>query len=339
MISNSALISVGESAKALANMENGSVPMGELALLRRDTFTRVFTMHDTGHNPASMAAGLAFAFEAYRATAQLENIYLGEEFPGIQYLAVHALLRRKKRIAMLIHNVASLKRRLPLATLRLGQLVDHLLCLSAASKAELVARYGYPAARITVVGSRVDTAYFTPDPAAVQKRQICAAGAINRDYDLLIAATRGLDVPLKIAADTAWRYSAGNTQRSTGLPPHVEMRSWGSYVNLRALYAESAVVAVPLAAPMLSGVTVALEGMAMGKPVILSHSRYVEDFLRDGETGYFVPPGDAQALRDKLAYVLSHPAEAAAVGARAREFVAQHFSVAAYVSRILSVWN
>jgi glycosyltransferase involved in cell wall biosynthesis len=339
VIPNSALVGVGESALALAKMEDGSVPRGEFALLRRGAFTRVFTMHETGHDPGSMAAGLAFALAAYRATAHLENIYLGEEFPGIQYLAVHAVLRRRMRIAMLVHNVASLRRRLPLGVLRLGQLVDHMLCLSEASKAELISGYGYPAARVTVVGSRVDTDYFTPDSRAVQLRQICAAGAINRDYALLIAATRGLDVPVKIAADTAWRYSAGPGQRTSAPPPHVEMHSWGSYLNLRALYAESAVVVVPLALPMLSGVTVALEGMAMGKPVILSHNRYVEDFLRDGDTGYFVPPGDERALREKLLYVLDHPEEAAAMGARAREFVAQHFSVAEYVARILSVWS
>jgi hypothetical protein len=55
------------------------------------------------------------------------NVYLGEEFPGIQYLAAHAAFRRPKRVAMLIHNVASLRRSLPLATLGLARFADHLL--------------------------------------------------------------------------------------------------------------------------------------------------------------------------------------------------------------------
>jgi glycosyltransferase involved in cell wall biosynthesis len=297
----------------------------------------VLAMVDEGIDLRARGAMFRFALRAYRATWNDENIYLGEEFPGIEYLAVHAVLRRKKRIAMMIHNVASKRREIPLAKLRLGRLADHLLCISEKSREELLTRYGIPSSRITVIGSRVDTSFFQPDPTAQVERQVCAAGAVNRDYETLIEAVRPLEVPTKIAADTAWKHSTGEAQVGP-LPPFVEMRSWGSYVNLRGLYAQSAVVVVPLKKAMLSGVTVALEAMAMGKPVILTHNGYVEEFLRDGETGYFVPPEDKGALRDKIAYLLDHPAEAARVGAAARRWVEERFSVERYVQRILSVW-
>jgi glycosyltransferase involved in cell wall biosynthesis len=280
---------------------------------------------------------MAFALRAYFETWDAENIYLGEEFPGIQYLAAHAALRRRKRIAMLIHNVASLRRRLPLATLRLGRLIDHVLCLSQESRRELESSYGVPSSRITVIGSRVDTEFFKPDPSIPVIRQVCAAGAVNRDYETLIEATRPLSVPLKVAADTAWRYSVGK-QDIGPLPDHVEMRSWGNYLNLRRLYAESSVVVVPLARALLSGVTVALEAMAQGKPVILTHNAYVEEFLTEGETGYFVPAGDVDALRKKIQFLLDHPDEAARVGQRARDWVLERYTVEQYVQRILSVW-
>jgi glycosyltransferase involved in cell wall biosynthesis len=147
-----------------------------------------------------------------------------------------------------------------------------------------------------------------------------------------------LGIPLKIAADTAWKHSTTEA-KARPLPPSVEMRSWGNYVNLRGLYAESAVVAVPLARSILSGVTVILEAMAMGKPVIVSHNAYVEDFVRDGENGYFVPAGDATALRQKVRHVLDHPEEAARVGAQARQWVLERFTVPLYVDRILSVFQ
>jgi glycosyltransferase involved in cell wall biosynthesis len=117
------------------------------------------------------------------------------------------------------------------------------------------------------------------------------------------------------------------------------MRSWGNYLNLRSLYAQSAMVVVPLLRPMLSGVTVALEGMAMGKPVILSFNPYVREFLQDGENGFFVPAGDAAALREKIRFVLDHPQEAERMGARAREWVLERFTVPQYVARILGVWD
>jgi glycosyltransferase involved in cell wall biosynthesis len=339
MIPNSAFITVGERRQNLEAVAAGKAPGAEYAtLVRQGHFCRVVAMVDEVEDLSARGAMTRFATRSYLSTWGEENIYLGEEFPGIQYLAVHAVMRRKKRIAMMIHNVASMRRQLPLATLRLGRLCDHLLCISEKSREELLSRYGVPSERITVIGSRVDTEFFTSVPAATVKRQICAAGAVNRDYQTLIDAVKPLEVPTKIAADTAWRYSTGEQQVGE-LPAWVEMRSWGSYPNLRALYAESAVVVVPLKKAMLSGVTVALEAMAMGKPVILTHNPYVEEFLRDGENGFFVPPDDAAALRDKIAYLLDHPAEAARLGARAREWVVERFSVQRYVAKILSVWR
>ena len=335
MIPSSAFITVGESAASMAKVEAGRAPTAEYAVLRKDHFGKVVAMADRGADPKAMGR---FAAAAYASTWDCRNIYLGEEFPGIQYLAVQAALRRKKRIAMLVHNTASLRRRLPLATLGLGRLVHRYLCLSERSKQELEASYHVDASRITVIGSRVDTKFFTPDPDARIQLQVCSAGAVNRDYATLIDAVAPLGIPLKIAADTAWRYSTREVT-SQEVPPFVEMRSWGTYEKLRELYATSAVVVVPLEKPMLSGVTVVLEAMAMGRPVIVSHNVYIEDFVRDGENAVFVPAGDPEALRKQIRYLLDHPDDAARMGQRAREWVLDGFSVEAYVSRILSVWE
>jgi len=337
MIPNSAFITVGESPKNMADVAAGRAPGAAFAVLREGHFSRTLAMVELGKNPGSASERVAFAARSYISTWNLENIYLGEEFPGIEYLCVHAALRRRKRVAMLIHNVASLRRRLPLAGLRLGRLLDHVLCLSEQSRLELESQYGISPSHITVLGSRVDTEFFKPDPSVSIARQVCSAGAVNRDYATLVDAVRTLEVPTKIAADTAWRYSAGEMTLAS-LPDFVEMRSWGSYVNLRKLYAESAVVVVPLERAMLSGVTVVLEAMAMGRPVILTHNPYVTDFLRDGENGFFVQKGDAAGLREKIAYLLDHPQEAERVGARAREWVLERYAVQLYVQRILSAW-
>ena len=337
-VPNSAFVTVGESAKTMAAVEEGTAPGAEYAMLRRGHFSEVLAMVDRGANPGSTAETAQFAASAYWATRSRENIYLGEEFPGIQYLAVHALLRSAKRVAMLIHNTRSLRRRLPLVTLGLRHAMHHVLCLSRQSKVELESTYGIPSSRITVVGSRVDTTFFAPDPAVAIKVQVCSAGAVNRDYRTLIEAASPLGIPLKIAADTAWRYSTGE-QTAEPVPDFVEMRSWGSYVNLRRLYAESAIVVVPLEKPILSGVTVVLEAMAMGKPVILTHNGYVEDFLVDGENGLFVPSGDSASLEKKIRHLLDHPAEAERMGQRAREWVLERFTVDRYVDKIIGVWN
>jgi glycosyltransferase involved in cell wall biosynthesis len=341
---NSAYVTVGESADRVLAAREGRYPTGEHMLLREGVFSRVVNMLQAGYNPDSALSMWRFTLVAWLRTRTCKSIFLSEEFPGIYFLVLEALSLRRREVVMLVHNVASLRRRLPLARLGLARKLSHVLCLSPESRRILVEEYGIPADRVTVVYSRVDTAFFRPQPETPVLRQVCSAGAVNRDYATLIAALADLDVDLKIAADTVWRYSVGGSAAAVGspdrsLPPNVEMRSWGDYLALRQLYAQSQIVIVPLAQPMLSGVTVALEGMAMGKPVILTHSRLVEGFIEDGVSGFYVDAGNPRHIRERVLYLLSHPEEAAAMGRRARERVEREFTVERHVDRILSPWH
>jgi glycosyltransferase involved in cell wall biosynthesis len=342
MPQDSAYIGVGEPLNRVTDALEKKGPMLEFAAMSQGAFTQVLSMAQRGLNPASNADCARFALAAWRETRERQNLFLAEEFPALQFLACEALLsRRRRRIVLLVHNVSSKKRWLALSKLGLKRRVDHFLCLSPHSQQVLVEQYGIPREKISVIYSRVDTAYFQPQPETPLKRQVCAAGAVNRDYDTLIEAATGLDAGVKIAADTIWRYSVANKgeARSAMLPANVEMRSWGSYAHLRQLYAESRVVVVPLARPIISGITVALEGMAMGKPVILTRNPYVEGFLEDGVTGFHVEPGNPTALRERLRWLLDHPREAEAMGRRAREKAERDFSVERYVERILAPFS
>ncbi|WP_224249203.1 glycosyltransferase family 4 protein [Hyalangium gracile] len=341
MPKDSAYIGVGEPVSRVNDALEKKGPMGEFAAMSRGVFTQVLSMAQRGLNPASNVDCARFALAAWRETREHQNLFLAEEFPAIQFLGVDRLLsRRKRRIVLLVHNVSSKKRWLALAKLGLGKRVDHFLCLSPHSQRVLVEQYGLPPERVSVIYSRVDTAYFQPRPEQPTKRQVCAAGAVNRDYDSLIEAATGLDAEVKIAADTVWRYSvAGKQTQARPLPPNVEMRSWGTYANLRQLYAESRVVVVPLARPIISGITVALEGMAMGKPVILTRNPYVEGFIEDGVTGFHVEPSNPAQLRERIRWLLDHPEEAEAMGRRGRQKAERDFSVERYVERILAPFS
>jgi glycosyltransferase involved in cell wall biosynthesis len=91
----------------------------------------------------------------------------------------------------------------------------------------------------------------------------------------------------------------------------------------------SAVLVLPSLSEGLGRVLV--EAMATGTPVIGTRVGGIPEVVRDGETGWLVPPGDVAALRERLRWVLSHPLEAREAGRRGRETARELFSERAYV--------
>ncbi|MDR3709145.1 MAG: glycosyltransferase family 4 protein [Capsulimonadaceae bacterium] len=211
----------------------------------------------------------------------------------------------------------------------------HFLCLSDALCQRLIG-LGIPADRVHNTGYGIDTGFFIPNQLE-ESPLIVSAGAASRDYATLIAATDGLGVDVKIAADSAWfPHSAGLDGKE--LPAYVEARSYGNYAGLRDLYARASMVVVPLQpAVHASGYAVIAEAMAMGKAVIATRTAAPPDFIVDGETGFFVEPGDTAGMREKIELLLADPARAAAMGAAGRARIDEQFSLDAYCRRIEAV--
>jgi len=67
------------------------------------------------------------------------------------------------------------------------------------------------------------------------------------------------------------------------------------------------------------------EAGASGKPIVASSVGGVSELLRDGETGFLVPPRDAEALAEKTLLLLSDPVLARKMGERGKKFVYDHF--------------
>lgn len=106
------------------------------------------------------------------------------------------------------------------------------------------------------------------------------------------------------------------------VPPNVHiMRSWPRAAVMGA-WRRSAIALVPSlcldACP-----TVAIEAMAMGRPVVASRIGGLPDIVADGETGYLIPPGDWKALRKAVQQLLDEPALREQMGAKARQKVVE----------------
>lgn len=69
-----------------------------------------------------------------------------------------------------------------------------------------------------------------------------------------------------------------------------------------------------------------IEAMAAGCPVVATRVGGVPDLITDGETGFLVPPSDAQALAAAILRVLRDQEAAGRMGRTARAFVRQRFT-------------
>ena len=67
---------------------------------------------------------------------------------------------------------------------------------------------------------------------------------------------------------------------------------------------------------------VAIEAMAMGRPLVASRIGGLSDIVVDEQTGLLVPPGDAQSLRIAIQHLLNNAALRERMGRAARERVA-----------------
>ena len=78
----------------------------------------------------------------------------------------------------------------------------------------------------------------------------------------------------------------------------------------------------------------ALEAFALGRAVVATAVGGTPDVVRDGETGWLVPPEDPAALADAIVSALSQPDERIRRARLGRELVARTYSTAAMIDRI-----
>ncbi|HMQ30520.1 MAG TPA: glycosyltransferase family 4 protein [Chloroflexaceae bacterium] len=188
-------------------------------------------------------------------------------------------------------------------------------------------QYGVPLERLTTIYWYTDHHFYSPLPHVPVKRQVCSAGMTSRDYRTLIEATRGLDVQVKIEAHSAW-FNNGVNFTPEMLHDRFEVCSYGTSRALRDLYAESAIVALPLQdVPFIAGYSTLLEGMAMGKPVVATRIKLIGDFIKDGWNGFLVRPGDPEHMRERIQFLLDNPDEAQRIGENARRTIEERFTL------------
>ncbi len=84
---------------------------------------------------------------------------------------------------------------------------------------------------------------------------------------------------------------------------------------------------------------VIIEGMAAARPVVATRGGGTVEIVREGETGYLVPKGDAAAMADAILDLLRNPEKAQRMGQAAREDVAVRFRADEAAQRVMAVYD
>lgn len=84
---------------------------------------------------------------------------------------------------------------------------------------------------------------------------------------------------------------------------------------------------------------VVMEAMAAGRAVVGVRSGGVQELIQDGVTGFLVPPGDVDAMADRVRFLLENPQERLAMGSRAAEFASQNFSNQVMMNSITEIYK
>jgi glycosyltransferase involved in cell wall biosynthesis len=177
------------------------------------------------------------------------------------------------------------------------------------------------AAKVHVIPAGVVVPDVVPPPD--EPPQVLYVGRLSREKGILqfLEATEGL--PRTIIGNGPIK-----VPEAKGFVPPSEVSEW---------YARAAVVCVPSLREGY-GMT-AREAMAHGRAVVASRVGGLQDAIRDGETGLFVPPGDPQALRAAVERLLADGALRERLGAAARAEARARFSPEVEARALVGLWE
>lgn len=192
----------------------------------------------------------------------------------------------------------------------------------------------------------VDTKWFVPVPKmAGPSLQALFVSVLDRAHlfkglPILLAALARLEgIRLTVVGDGDARagFEAEAAQRR--LANRVTFVGRLSDADLLAAYQAADVVVSPSTSAAEAFGLVALEAQACGTPVIASRLPGVRTVVRDGETGWLVTPGSADALTEALARVRDDAAMRLSCGRRARAWIERRFTKDRLVSELEQAYS
>jgi len=216
--------------------------------------------------------------------------------------------------------------------------------------ARFVRRLGVPAARIHVIPNAVDPVLFAPPaapPPDTPPFRAVYLGTLSPWQGLgtllealaLRRGTAGVELHVVGPQKSAWAQALRAHARALRVHHALQLSDPVAQADVAPILRTAHVCVAPLADDARNSLQGCcpiklLEYMAAGRPILATRLPVVEEIVEHGVTGYLVQPGSAAALADGLRWMLAHPVEREALGARARQAVLARWTPAEFRRRL-----
>lgn len=239
---------------------------------------------------------------------------------------VHALLRVKKPL-WVMHDFSITGLLGEEKTLRqkiFGFMIKRcagIVTLSEDEKEKLEKRFPHLKGRIEFIPFGVDLDFFKPQ-GMPKKKQILAVGLDpDRDWKTLIEAVKDINIPVVLVTRIS------RVEKYLPLPANIEVRQFSAR-DLEKEYDKSTMIIVPLNTSSHNndamGCSVLFEGMAMGKPIIITRTKAVESYVKDRENGILVEEDNINNMKEAIKFILNNKKEAERIGENAYRYAVKN---------------
>ena len=268
------------------------------------------------------------AMNAAMLANHYDRIYITAEGVGLPLALLLKARRWKGKIVCVFHNMSWFSKK------RVVSLLGHeifaaLITVNDRQARILIDECKMPAHKVVPVYNWVDQKFFGASDLASNPATplIMACGAENRDYDTLARTASRVDAQFNVYGHG---YLVSNV-RAESSAANMRYMPRVSYNDLRDAYAACSIVVVPLNdVDYAAGVTGIVEGMAAGRPMIVTASRGIEEYISSFDPETVVRPGDDEGMARAIVRLNASAAIRKSLGLRNRKFAEDRCSVDKY---------
>ncbi|OQW67994.1 MAG: glycosyl transferase group 1 [Proteobacteria bacterium ST_bin12] len=253
----------------------------------------------------------AIARKIAQEVGENDVIFCTGEDIGVPVAVMCARMSSRAKVVVYFHNIDRIKGKLTLMLFGLAKKIDIFMACSS-YQTDFLKRYlNLPESKVFLLLDQTDTQFFNPGRVSADKKRptLVSVGLEKRDYRLLAQATSDLDVDVKISGFS----NDANALKKTfpDVMPENMSRRFYEWPDLLQLYRDADIVVISLVDnKYAAGVQVMMEAMACKRPVIISNTQGMVDYLRQTHALKVVKVGDVDCLRNAILELLSNPEEA-----------------------------